>query len=381
VASGSSRSRTPTRSSSRRAANQARPRPVLPRVGDGIVRALYERPTQLKRHPDGARARRSTRSACRRSGPSGSRRRRVTLPVRPHADELCVTELAQVAGRRTSRRSTSTRGRRGGATSSIRTSCASTSTRSRARRFQRREEGRGDRHEVLDEIGYVGWPKTSGTAASTSPAGSSRCGLPRGAPLRARVRARGRAARAEARHDGRGGRRSAASASSSTTTRTRATGRSPRLLGARAARRDRLGAGHVGRAADARDRGLHDGDDAGALRRARRRAGGIDDAVCDLRASSSGSSARRRRAPARRRTRRTSRRCRRAARVQPSRDTARKRAKRTPSQLDARRRPMSGCVRVARRAELAPRALRRLLVVAEADELRPCRKRLPCTLS
>ena len=23
-------------------------------VGDGIVRALYERPTQLKRHPDGA---------------------------------------------------------------------------------------------------------------------------------------------------------------------------------------------------------------------------------------------------------------------------------------------------------------------------------------
>src|SRR5919197_3942786 len=45
------------------------------------------------------------------------------------------------------------------------------------------------------------------------------------------------------------------------------------LLGAGAAGRDGLGAGHLGRAAGGRDRGLHDGDDAGALREARRRAG------------------------------------------------------------------------------------------------------------
>ena len=33
-------------------------------VGDGIVRALRDRPTYLKRHPDGVGTRRSTRSAC-----------------------------------------------------------------------------------------------------------------------------------------------------------------------------------------------------------------------------------------------------------------------------------------------------------------------------
>ena len=43
-------------------------------VGDGIVRALRDRPTYLKRHPDGAEPpTRSTRSASPRSGPSGSR--------------------------------------------------------------------------------------------------------------------------------------------------------------------------------------------------------------------------------------------------------------------------------------------------------------------
>ncbi len=44
-------------------------------VGDGIVRALRERPTQLRRFPDGIGASRSTRSAFRRSGRSGSRSR------------------------------------------------------------------------------------------------------------------------------------------------------------------------------------------------------------------------------------------------------------------------------------------------------------------
>ena len=45
----------------------------------------------------GSRASRSTRSACPRSGPTGSRRRASRSPPGRHADELCVTELAQVA--------------------------------------------------------------------------------------------------------------------------------------------------------------------------------------------------------------------------------------------------------------------------------------------
>jgi DNA primase len=43
-------------------------------VGDGIVRALRERPTVLKRHPAGPRRRRSTRSGCRTTGRRGWRR-------------------------------------------------------------------------------------------------------------------------------------------------------------------------------------------------------------------------------------------------------------------------------------------------------------------
>jgi hypothetical protein len=42
-------------------------------VGEGIVRALYERPTQLSGIRAVRRAKRSTRSACPKSGPTGSR--------------------------------------------------------------------------------------------------------------------------------------------------------------------------------------------------------------------------------------------------------------------------------------------------------------------
>jgi DNA primase len=44
-------------------------------VEGGIVRALYERPTQLRRFPDGVEGRRSTRSGFPRSGRTGSRPR------------------------------------------------------------------------------------------------------------------------------------------------------------------------------------------------------------------------------------------------------------------------------------------------------------------
>jgi DNA primase len=43
-------------------------------VGEGIVRALYERPTQLKRHPDGAEGEAIYQKRVPANRPTGSRR-------------------------------------------------------------------------------------------------------------------------------------------------------------------------------------------------------------------------------------------------------------------------------------------------------------------
>src|SRR5918912_1548462 len=66
-------------------------------VGDGIVRALYERPTQLKRHPDGAEGEAIYQKRVPEKRPEWVETARVRFPSGRHADELCVTELAQVA--------------------------------------------------------------------------------------------------------------------------------------------------------------------------------------------------------------------------------------------------------------------------------------------
>src|SRR5918912_907069 len=66
-------------------------------VGDGIVRALYERPTQLKRHPGGAESEAIYQKRVPEKRPEWIEVARVTFPSGRHADELCVTEAAQVA--------------------------------------------------------------------------------------------------------------------------------------------------------------------------------------------------------------------------------------------------------------------------------------------
>ena len=66
-------------------------------VGDGIVRALYERPTQLKRHPEGAEGEAIYQKRVPERRPEWIETARVTFPSGRHADELCVTELAHVA--------------------------------------------------------------------------------------------------------------------------------------------------------------------------------------------------------------------------------------------------------------------------------------------
>jgi DNA ligase D len=131
-------------------------------VGDGIVRALYERPTQLKRHPGGAEDKAIYQKRVPEKRPDWIEVARVTFPSGRHADELCVTELAHVAW------------------------AANLATidfhpwPSRRRDVDHPDELRidvdpqpgttfadakrvaGIVHEVLDEIGYTGWPKTSG---------------------------------------------------------------------------------------------------------------------------------------------------------------------------------------------------------------------------
>ncbi len=131
-------------------------------VGHGIVRALHERPTQLKRHPDGAEGEAIYQKRVPKHAPDWIETARVTFPSGRHADELCVTELAHVAW------------------------AANLGTidfhpwPSRRKDTEHPDELRidvdpqpgtsfadgkivaGVVHEVLDELGYTGWPKTSG---------------------------------------------------------------------------------------------------------------------------------------------------------------------------------------------------------------------------
>jgi DNA ligase D len=131
-------------------------------VGDGIVRALYERPTQLKRHPDGAEGEAIYQKRVPEKRPEWIETATVRFPSGRSADELCVTELAHVAW------------------------AANLGTLdfhpwpSRRRDVEHPDElridldpqpGTGFGHakqvaavvrEALDELGFTGWPKTSG---------------------------------------------------------------------------------------------------------------------------------------------------------------------------------------------------------------------------
>ena len=131
-------------------------------VDDGIVRALFERPTQLRRFPDGAAGEAIYQKRVPEKRPDWIETARVSFPSGRHADELCVTEVAQVAW------------------------AANLATvdfhpwPSRRADVDHPDELRIDIdpqpgtgftdakrvaatvREVLDELGYVGWPKTSG---------------------------------------------------------------------------------------------------------------------------------------------------------------------------------------------------------------------------
>jgi DNA ligase D len=131
-------------------------------VGDGIVRALRERPTQLKRHPGGAEGEAIYQKRVPDKRPDWIEVARVTFPSGRHADELCVTELAQVAWAANlgtidfhpwpSRRSHVDN------PDELRIDVDPQPGTA----FADAKQVAGVVHEVLGDLGFTGWPKTSG---------------------------------------------------------------------------------------------------------------------------------------------------------------------------------------------------------------------------
>jgi DNA ligase D len=131
-------------------------------VGDGIVRALRERPCMMHRFPDGLAGEKVHQKRIPRGAPDWIETVRVDFPSGRNADELCVTRLADVIW-------------------SVQMSCVEFHPwNSRRADTERPDEWRIDLdpgpdcpfdtvrrvahvvHNLLDEIGAVGWPKTSG---------------------------------------------------------------------------------------------------------------------------------------------------------------------------------------------------------------------------
>ncbi|MGD9531768.1 non-homologous end-joining DNA ligase [Pseudonocardia sp.] len=132
-------------------------------VGDGIVRALRERPCMLHRFPTGVTGEKVHQKRLPRGAPEWVRTVRVDFPRwGRHADELCVTHVADVVW-------------------AVQMSTVEFHPwNSRAADTESPDEWRIDldpmpqagyadvrrvahvAREVLDELGAVGWPKTSG---------------------------------------------------------------------------------------------------------------------------------------------------------------------------------------------------------------------------
>jgi len=132
-------------------------------VGDGIVRALRERPCMLHRFPEGVSGDKVHQKRIPHGAPPWLETVRVHFPrYGRHADELCVTELASVIWAVqmstvefhpwNSRRADTERPDEWRIDLDPMPGCG----------FDRVRRVAHVAHEVLDELGAVGWPKTSG---------------------------------------------------------------------------------------------------------------------------------------------------------------------------------------------------------------------------
>jgi DNA ligase D len=132
-------------------------------VGDGIVRALRERPCMLHRFPDGLAGEKVHQKRVPNGAPPWLETVRVTFPrYNRHADELCVTKLADVIWAVqmstvefhpwNSRRADTERPDEWRIDLDPMPDCP----------YDRVRRVAGVAHEVLDELGITGFPKTSG---------------------------------------------------------------------------------------------------------------------------------------------------------------------------------------------------------------------------
>src|SRR3954465_5925236 len=132
-------------------------------VGDGIVNALRERPCMLHRFPTGVTGEKVHQKRLPKGAPPWMETVRVFFPRYSRtADELCVTELAQVIWAVqmstvefhpwNSRRADTGRPDEWRIDLDPMEQCT----------FDRVRRVAHVAHEVLDELGAVGWPKTSG---------------------------------------------------------------------------------------------------------------------------------------------------------------------------------------------------------------------------
>ena len=132
-------------------------------VGDGIVRALRERPCMLHRFPDGVDGEKVHQKRVPRGAPPWLETVRVHFPrYGRHADELCVTKLADVIWAVqmstvefhpwNSRRADTEKPDEWRVDLDPMPECG----------FDRVQRVAHVVHEVLDELGITGWPKTSG---------------------------------------------------------------------------------------------------------------------------------------------------------------------------------------------------------------------------
>ena len=132
-------------------------------VGDGIVRALRERPCMLHRYPEGTGGEKIYQKRLPKGAPDWVQTVEVSFPSGRTADELCVTELASVIW-------------------AVQMSTVEFHPwHTRRAAVEQPDELRIDLdpqpgtdlteakqvalvvHEVLTELGAVGWPKTSGS--------------------------------------------------------------------------------------------------------------------------------------------------------------------------------------------------------------------------
>ena len=132
-------------------------------VGDGIVRALFERPCMLHRFPKGLAGDKVHQKRIPAGAPPWVETVRLHFPrYGRHADELCVTELASVIWAVqmstvefhpwNSRRADTEAPDEWRIDLDPMPDCS----------FERVQRVAGVVHEILDELGAVGWPKTSG---------------------------------------------------------------------------------------------------------------------------------------------------------------------------------------------------------------------------